>query len=306
MARASGDEQAFHSGTRCNNVLGKFVPSLRGFRSLGDLGVTPIVAAPILAALFIFALGVGLRAPAFLDAAAKRKSSSAPRRQLFAFDDQSGRLDLALVGSGDFTARATAARNASAGMAKRCIDVLGALSLLMLTAPLLLLTAIAIKLESPGPVLYRQERVGICGRRFAILKFRSMVADAEKDGARWAAKNDDRVTRVGRIIRKARIDEIPQAINVLRGEMSIVGPRPERPEFVAVLEKEIPNYHLRHIVRPGITGWAQVKYVYGASIDDARVKLQYDLHYIRNFRLWRDVLIMLMTVRVALFGLGSR
>ena len=198
-------------------------------------------------------------------------------------------------------------KHAAGGTGKRLFDLAAATALLLLLSPLILVTALLIKIDSKGPILYRQQRIGLGGVPFEILKFRSMSNDAEKDGvAAWAVKNDCRVTRVGRFIRKLRIDEIPQAINVIRGDMSFVGPRPERPEFVHLLEREIPNYHLRHIVRPGITGWAQVKYEYGASVEDARIKMQYDMHYLEHFSLWRDFLILLMTVRVALFGIGSR
>jgi len=152
----------------------------------------------------------------------------------------------------------------------------------------------------------RERRAGLHGKPFEVIKFRSMVSDAEKDGARWAAKNDNRVTKLGKFLRKTRIDEIPQAINVLRGEMSFVGPRPERPEFIEVLEKEIPHYNDRHAVKPGITGWAQVEYAYGASVDDARMKLMYDLYYIKNFSIALDCIIVLKTVRVTIFGIGSR
>lgn len=189
---------------------------------------------------------------------------------------------------------------------KRLLDVALSLALLAFLAPLLVLTAVAIKLDSPGPVLYRQRRVGFGGREFEVFKFRSMIADAEADGPQYAAIKDKRITRIGAVIRKFRIDEIPQAINVLRGEMSFVGPRPERPEFVRELEQEIPLYHCRHLVKPGITGWAQVKYEYAASVEGARTKLRYDLYYIRHFSPALDLLIVLMTIRVAVFGLGSR
>lgn len=215
------------------------------------------------------------------------------------------RVDPAFLTASDLVYYAVARRDAL-GVGKRLLDVLAAAALIVIFAPVLALTALAIRIEGPGPILYRQKRVGLGGKEFEILKFRSMVLDAEKNGAQWAERNDTRVTRVGRFIRATRVDEIPQAFNVLRGEMSFVGPRPERPEFVAVLEKEIPNYHLRHVVRPGITGWAQVKYVYGASVEDSRIKLEYDLHYIKNFTLWLDLVIMLLTVRVTLFGIGSR
>lgn len=200
-----------------------------------------------------------------------------------------------------------AARRLNAPMAagaKRIFDIVFSVLLLGLTAPALALAALAVRLDSPGPVLYRQRRIGLGGREFSVLKLRSMIADAEPDGPRYAAVNDARITRAGRLLRKFHIDEIPQAINVLRGEMSFVGPRPERPEFVRELEREIPSYHCRHMVKPGITGWAQVNYEYAASVEGARCKLRYDLHYIRRSSLFLDFIIVLMTVRVALFGLG--
>ena len=190
--------------------------------------------------------------------------------------------------------------------AKRLFDIVFALALLIFLAPVLILGAIAVRLDSPGPVLYRQRRIGWRGAEFSVFKLRSMIVDAEPDGPRYASRNDARITRVGRLLRKFHIDEIPQAINVLRGEMSFVGPRPERPEFVRDLAREIPHYHHRHLVKPGITGWAQVKYEYAASVEGARCKLRYDLHYIRRFSLALDLLIVLMTVRVALFGLPRR
>ena len=190
---------------------------------------------------------------------------------------------------------------------KRTFDVLVSLGLLVLTLPLMLLASLLIALESPGPVLYRQERVGLGGRTFVLLKFRSMRADAEKDGApRWASTRDPRVTRVGAIIRKIRVDELPQLLNVLRGDMSLVGPRPERPAFVDEFTGEIPFYAERHCVKPGITGWAQINYPYGASLEDARNKLTYDLYYAKNHSLFLDLVIMLQTVRVILWADGAR
>jgi sugar transferase (PEP-CTERM system associated) len=176
----------------------------------------------------------------------------------------------------------------------------------LLALPLALLTAILIKLDSRGPVLYSQERVGKNGRPFRVFKFRSMRTDAERDGPVWASKGgDERVTRVGRVIRKIRLDEIPQFWNILRGDMSFVGPRPERPHFVRQLAEEIPFYDQRHLIPPGLTGWAQIKYPYGASIEDARQKLQYDLYYIKNQSLLLDAVIMFETVKTILFGRGT-
>ncbi|MFO7808577.1 TIGR03013 family XrtA/PEP-CTERM system glycosyltransferase [Guyparkeria sp.] len=190
---------------------------------------------------------------------------------------------------------------------KRSFDVLASALLVLLTFPVMLVTAIAIKLESPGPVFYWQTRVGLSNEPFDVCKFRSMREDAEVDGvARWAVRDDDRVTRVGRIIRKLRIDELPQVINVFQGSMSFVGPRPERPVFVEQLTAQIPYFPARHTIRPGITGWAQVRYPYGASVEDARQKLQYDLYYVKNHTLFLDLLILLETVKVVLFGRGAR
>jgi sugar transferase (PEP-CTERM system associated) len=188
----------------------------------------------------------------------------------------------------------------------RLIDVALAAVGLVLSLPVMAATAIAIKLDSPGPVMYSQERVGKGNRVFRIFKFRSMRTDAEKDGAVWAGESDARVTRVGRIIRKLRIDELPQFVNVLRGDMSFIGPRPERPIFVEMLEREIKYYSQRHLVKPGLTGWAQVRYRYGASLEDAREKFQYDLYYIKNQSPLLDAIILFETVRICLFGRGAR
>jgi sugar transferase (PEP-CTERM system associated) len=225
------------------------------------------------------------------------------------FEREAGRLQLTildpswLVFSGGFNA--TPLRLLS----KRCFDLGAATILLLLLWPLMLLEALAITLESgPGqPIFYRQERVGEHGRTFLLLKFRSMRTDAERDGvARWAAKNDDRVTRVGRISRKMRVDELPQLWNVLKGDMSIVGPRPERPQFVADLALQIRYYSLRHCLKPGLAGWAQLSYPYGATVEEAAEKLKYDLFYVKNHNLLLDLLILIQTVEVVLFGRGAR
>jgi len=189
---------------------------------------------------------------------------------------------------------------------KRGIDVLASLFGAVLFLPLYLFIALAIKLDSRGPVFYKQERVGQDGRLFSLIKFRSMTVDAEKDGPVWAVVNDQRVTRVGRWIRKLRLDEIPQLINVLRGEMSLVGPRPERPFFVRKLEKKIPFYSHRHAVKPGITGWAQILYPYGATQEDAQEKLKYDLYYIKHLSPIMDLRIIAETAKIVLFGRGAR
>lgn len=190
---------------------------------------------------------------------------------------------------------------------KRVFDITASLILLVLTTPLILFTAAIIKLESRGPAFYRQRRVGLYGTPFDVIKLRSMRQDAEAPGqAVWAEKDDPRITRVGRIIRKLRIDELPQCWTVLKGEMSFVGPRPERPQFVEDLEQQLPFYAERHMVKPGITGWAQINYPYGASIDDSRQKLEYDLFYAKNYSPFLDLLILLQTVRVILFPEGAR
>jgi exopolysaccharide biosynthesis polyprenyl glycosylphosphotransferase len=188
---------------------------------------------------------------------------------------------------------------------KRSFDVLLSLLVLILAAPLMALIAIVIKLETPGPAVFSQERVGLLGQRFIVYKFRSMRQDAErKTGPTWAKENDDRITRFGSLLRKARLDELPQIWNVLRGDMSLIGPRPERPYFVDLLKDKIRYYELRHYVKPGITGWAQVMYPYGASIEDAYHKLQYDLYYAKNLSPALDALILLKTVKVVLAGQG--
>jgi len=225
------------------------------------------------------------------------------------FERESGRVQLSLtdpswlVFSGGFDA--TPLRRFS----KRCSDIMIASLVLVLTWPLMLLVVLAIRFESgPGqPILYRQERVGARGKTFRLIKFRSMRTDAELDGvARWANKDDDRVTRVGRFTRKVRLDELPQLWNVLKGEMSFIGPRPERPQFVLDLEGKIRYYGLRHCLKPGLAGWAQLRYPYGASEEDAEEKLKYDLYYVKNHNLLFDLLILFQTVEVVLFRRGAR
>jgi sugar transferase (PEP-CTERM system associated) len=187
----------------------------------------------------------------------------------------------------------------------RACSIVGASLGLLFCGPLMLLTALLIKLESRGPALYRQERVGKDAKPFQILKFRSMCVDAEQhSGPQWASQNDPRITRVGSIIRKLRIDEMPQFVNILHGDMSFVGPRPERPFFVQTLKEEIPYYDLRHSVRPGITGWAQVSYPYGATVEDAKQKLGFDLFYAKNTSIAFDLAILFQTVKIVLLGRG--
>ena len=225
------------------------------------------------------------------------------------FERESGRVQLSLTDpswllfSGGFDA------SPLRRLSKRLFDLVSTALVLAAAWPLMLLTALAIRIESGAgqPVLYRQERVGERGRSFHLVKFRSMRTDAEKDGvARWATKDDARVTRVGRFIRKTRLDELPQLWNVLRGDMSFIGPRPERPAFVAQLSEKIRYYRLRHCVKPGLTGWAQLNYPYGASEKDAVEKLKYDLFYVKNQNLLLDAVILVQTVEVVLFGRGAR
>lgn len=190
---------------------------------------------------------------------------------------------------------------------KRLFDIFSALVLILLSLPIMLITMLVVMLESPGPIFYRQERVGFNGRLFNVIKFRSMRTDAEKDGTpRFAAAQDDRVTRVGRFIRKVRIDELPQLFCVLNGDMSMVGPRPERPYFVDQLTRQIPYYSVRQSVKPGVTGWAQVRYHYGSTVEDSAEKLQYDLYYVKNHSLFLDVVILFETVGVVLLAKGAR
>ena len=188
--------------------------------------------------------------------------------------------------------------------AKRLLDLFFAMLIGIFAAPVIILAAIIVKLESKGPVFFIQERIGEGNKKFNIVKFRSMTTDAEKNGPQWASKNDNRVTKFGKIMRATRIDELPQLWNVLRGEMSFVGPRPEREFFIQQLEKEIPYYNLRHTVKPGLTGWAQVMYPYGASVEDAYRKLQYDLYYIKHHSIPFDVKVLLKTVTIVIFGKG--
>jgi sugar transferase (PEP-CTERM system associated) len=197
-------------------------------------------------------------------------------------------------------------RNSRVAVA-RCVDLAAALVGLAIGWPLMALTALAILIEDGRPVLYRQTRVGLLGEPFQLLKFRSMTKDAEEPGeARWAQRNDSRITKVGALIRKLRFDELPQLLNIIRGDMRLVGPRPERPEFVTSLAEKIPYYHERHCIKPGLTGWAQLSYPYGSSERDALEKLQFDLYYVKNQSLMFDLAILLQTVEVVIWGKGAR
>jgi sugar transferase (PEP-CTERM system associated) len=191
-------------------------------------------------------------------------------------------------------------------VAKRLFDIIASSLLLVISLPVIVLFALLVKLDSKGPAFFRQQRVGLYGETFNVIKLRSMRTDAEKDGVKWAEENDPRVTRIGRFIRTVRIDELPQTWSVLKGEMSFVGPRPEVPPFVEDLEDKLPFYAERHMVKPGITGWAQINYPYGASIEDSRKKLEYDLYYAKNYTPFLDLVILLQTVRVILWPEGVR
>lgn len=224
------------------------------------------------------------------------------------FEEITGKLPVLYLSDGwmAFTPFRGTRRGIYTAHVKRLLDICLSAAGLLLSLPFSLPAAAAIKFDSKGPVLFRQKRTGYDGQVFELLKFRSMTADAEAAGPVWATANDSRATRVGRIIRKTRVDEIPQMWNVLKGDMSFIGPRPERPEFVEKLKEEIPFYFFRHAVKPGITGWAQVNFRYGASKEDAIEKLQYDLYYIKNLSAYLDVLILLKTIKVVLFGKGAR
>ncbi len=220
------------------------------------------------------------------------------------YERHSGRVAIEHLAK-DWTAHIS--RRCTHGFMRRAFDIVASLAGLIAVAPLMLLTALAIKLEDGGNVFYRQERVGLDGKIFTLLKFRSMRENAEKDGVpAWAQEGDSRATRVGRFIRMVRIDELPQFLNVLQGDMAIIGPRPERPFFVNQFSKVIPHYDCRHMLKPGITGWAQVSFRYGASVEDTRRKLSYDLYYAKNRGFVLDVLVLLKTVAVILSGEGAR
>jgi len=225
------------------------------------------------------------------------------------FEREAGKILVDFASPGWMTLTEDMRSGSAKSLSKRMFDVLASFILLMGTWPIMLATIVAIWLEDgfKAPVFFSQERVGLNGKAFRVIKFRSMSVDAEGDGkARWATKNDSRVTRVGAFIRRTRIDELPQIFNVLSGDMAFIGPRPERPEFVKQLAERIPFYNSRHCVKPGITGWAQLCYPYGASEEDARQKLQFDLYYVKNHSLFLDFMITLSTVEVVLFGKGAR
>jgi sugar transferase (PEP-CTERM system associated) len=223
------------------------------------------------------------------------------------FERQTGILPLEAINASWMIFSEGFSQGSARDVIKRMFDLLVSGTFLLFVLPIMLLTMLFIRLESRGPVFYTQERIGQFGHPFTIYKFRSMFTDAEKDGLPvWARQKDDRTTRVGRFIRRTRIDELPQILNVFLGHMSFVGPRPERPYFVNELAAQIPYYHARHSVKPGITGWAQVKFPYGASVEDAMNKLQYDLYYVKNHSLFLDLMVLLQTTQVVVLGKGVR
>jgi len=223
------------------------------------------------------------------------------------WERETGRVDLDTVNpSWLIFSDGFSSGRAISGVAKRTFDIVASMALLVLTAPVIAVFVVLVKLDSPGPAFFSQTRVGLFGQPFDLIKLRSMRTDAEAGGAQWAQKDDPRVTRIGRFIRKVRIDELPQAWSVLTGSMSFVGPRPERPEFVADLEEKLSFYAERHMIKPGITGWAQINYPYGASIEDSRHKLEFDLYYAKNYTPFLDLLIILQTLRVVLWNEGAR
>ena len=224
----------------------------------------------------------------------------------YLYEEESGRLSIDLLRPSALIFSAGFQRRTLVMGLKRLVDILVSIMGLIFLAPLLFAVGLSIKLDSPGPIFYRQMRVGLRGQPYMIWKFRSMANDAEKYGPRWAEAHDPRISRVGRWLRKLRLDELPQFINVLKGDMSLVGPRPERPVFVQELRSQIPYYDIRHTVRPGITGWAQTQFRYGASAEDSHVKLQYDLYYVKNMSFPLDLRIIAATVRVVLLGEGAR
>jgi len=220
------------------------------------------------------------------------------------YERVTGRVSLSMIRPSWLIFSSRGRQTRISGIARNIVHRIVALIGGLMSLPIAVITAVLIKIESPGGIFYKQERVGKNGVPFTVMKFRSMRSDAEKAGPVWASQNDDRTTRIGRFIRKTRIDEIPQFWNILRGEMDFVGPRPERPHFVSQLAEEIPYYEQRHLIAPGLTGWAQIKYPYGASIEDARQKLQYDLYYIKNQSLMLDATILFETIKIILFGRG--
>ncbi|MFO0773244.1 MAG: TIGR03013 family XrtA/PEP-CTERM system glycosyltransferase [Nitrospiraceae bacterium] len=222
------------------------------------------------------------------------------------YEEESGRLSIDLLKPSALIFSTGFRRRIVTMAVKRALDFLLSVVGLILLLPVMAVVAVLIKADSVGPVFYRQMRVGLRGQPYMIWKFRSMSKDAEKSGAKWAVEGDPRISRVGRFLRMWRLDEIPQLINVLKGEMSLVGPRPERPVFVQDLRNSIPYYDLRHTVRPGLTGWAQTQFRYGSTAEDSHTKLQYDLYYLKNLSLSLDFRILLETVKVVMFGQGAR
>ena len=284
-----------------------------------DPAVPPAQILPLEGTLQSMALGLGV--DEIVVALTERRAGSMPLRQLLDckvsgtkvydlnthFEKTLGQIRVEFLSASWLIFGDGFNQGALRTVVKRVFDIVSAGVLLLVSAPVMLVAALAIRAESRGPVFYRQDRTGFNGKSFSVAKFRSMRTDAEPDGKpRWAAANDSRITRVGAVIRRLRIDELPQLLNVLRGDMSLVGPRPERPFFVEELTQKIPFYAVRHSVKPGVTGWAQVRYPYGATVEDSQEKLQFDLYYVKNHTLFLDLVVLIETVGVVLTGKGAR
>jgi len=291
--------EAYLGGTPPTGIPGKEVDALAGSPTAGELATKLHVDQVVVAVDDVKGL--------YLDHLLPWKASGVPVVDFNTFlERETGRVDIAWTAPEWLLYSDGFRFGLLDRVLKRLLDLGVSSCLLLITLPALLIVSAAIVLDDFGPIFYWQKRVSHRGRPFWIMKFRTMRVDAEKHGAQWATENDPRVTRLGRILRRTRIDEIPQLVNVLRGDMSLVGPRPERPVFVDDLAERIRLYHLRHSVRAGLTGWAQINYHYGASVDEAVRKLEYDLYYLKHFSVLRDVAIMLQTLRILLFAKGGR
>ncbi len=286
------------------NEAHRVLPEAVGREQMGDLGE---YVGQVRATELVLALEERRNALPLTDLLRVR-TRGIPVQEVSSFlERETGRVDLDTLNPSwlIFSDGFSATRRWSS-IAKRAFDIVVGALLLILSLPVIALFAVLVKIDSKGPAFFRQQRVGLYGRPFSVIKLRSMRTDAEKDGAQWASVDDPRITRLGKFIRKVRIDELPQTWSVIKGEMSFVGPRPEVPQFVTDLEDKLPYYAERHMVKPGITGWAQINYPYGASIEDARHKLEYDLYYAKNYTPFLDLLILLQTLRVILYPSGAR
>jgi sugar transferase (PEP-CTERM system associated) len=311
-------KQAIQSRRDCGYALALEVPESMSDIDLNKLGKSPIVCKDQCEGLSEMAQTLGIKK---VIVGFRERRAVFPTKELLRcrvdgidvidgnkfYENLTGKLTVASLNPSGLIFSDGFQKTRTRRFLKRSVDLMLSILMLLLCTPLILMVAVFIKLDTQGPVFFSQERVGEGGKPYMVHKFRSMVCDAEKEsGPVWAQGEDDRVTRVGRFIRKLRIDEIPQLYNVLKGEMSFVGPRPEREYFVKQLEEIIPYYTVRNTVKPGITGWAQVCYGYGASVDDAVEKLNYDLFYIKNMTTLMDLMIVLRTIKIVLFGVGAR